>query len=82
MNTRHRLECIEITDVVRTTDRCVIARAKATGKLINLPRSITQFSPGRAIVPVWFARRAKEEGREGEGGPLDDCHGWTGFLGE
>ncbi len=61
MNTRHRLECIEITDIVRTTDRCVIARAKATGKLINLPRSISQFCPGMAIVPDWFARKVREK---------------------
>ena len=75
---RHRVsawrcvDCIEITEVVRTTDRCVVARAKETGKLINLPRNITQFSPGRAIVPDWFARRVKEEGRAGQGGSRDD----------
>lgn len=57
MKGRHRVDCIEITEVVRTTERCVIARAKHTGKLINLPRGITQFCPGRAIVPDWFARK-------------------------
>ncbi len=58
MNSRHRVDCIEITDIVRTSDRCVIARVKDTGKLINLPRAITQFLPGRALVPMWFALKA------------------------
>ena len=73
MNARHRVDCIEITEVVRTTDRCVIARAKHTGKLINLPRRITRFYPGRAIVPQWFAckvRRGDPERSRYDGGSL------------
>ncbi len=60
MNTWNRVECIEIKEIISTSDRCVIARCKDTGKPINLPRSITEFYPGRAIVPAWFARKVME----------------------
>jgi len=45
---------IEIAAIVGTTDRGVKAVIKETGRTVCLPRSITDFVPGHAIVPAWF----------------------------
>jgi len=48
---------IEIVEIIATTDRCIQARIKSTGKVANFPRFITDFTPGSAWVPAWLAIR-------------------------
>ena len=48
---------IEISGIVSTTDRCIKAVVKKTGKVANFPRRITDFAPGMAIVPLWLYRK-------------------------
>ena len=48
---------VEISAIVATTDRCVKAVVRRTGKVANFPRRITDFAPGTAIVPAWLAMK-------------------------
>lgn len=48
---------IELSEIVRCTDRGIWARVKSTGKLAWLSRDYTQMLPGRAVVPVWLYRK-------------------------
>jgi len=52
---------IEIVEIIATTDRCIQARIKSTGKVANFPRLITEFTPRIAWVPDWLAVRLLKE---------------------
>jgi len=46
---------LELSDILRTTDRGIWVRIKATGKLAWLPRSRSQIFNRTAFVPQWLA---------------------------
>ncbi len=55
MRRARRRVAVSISGIVDTTDRCVEAVVSATGKVARLPRRVTDFAPGLAIVPEWLA---------------------------
>lgn len=51
---------IEISDIIRTTERVVEVIIKATGKPASMPRDLVEFFPGVVYVPAWLAQKIKE----------------------
>lgn len=57
MKRRGRVEILEISKIVRTTDTGILVVIEATGKTAWLPRMWVDFLPRRAVVPDWLARK-------------------------
>jgi len=57
MRRARRRVAVAISGIVGGTDRCVEAVVADTGKVARLPRRVTDFAPGLAIVPEWLANK-------------------------
>ena len=58
MRPDRRSMAIEISDIIDTSsERSIEVVLKETGKRAHLPRRVTEFAPGLAIVPFWLYRK-------------------------
>ena len=52
--------CLEISGIPEVTDMRVQVTCRYTENRVWLPRSVTDFLPGRVLIPAWLVKKRKD----------------------